>query len=118
MTNEYWKSDTLQKVFWVILGSMAMIQIVAYLLNQVFGVGSNIRLGMGFMLLIVVGVVMFSFTLLMRAQSKEVTMSKINMFIMLVAVAALIFLLLNLNQLVPGIFEQAVFDLKSVIGLV
>ena len=110
--------DTIQKVAWIVIGSMVLIQVFAYLLNQIFGVGSNVRLGTGFMLIIIAGIVMFSFILLMRAQRKDPQLSKINLVIMLIAVAALIFLLLNMKAWVPEIFTEAVYDLQSIFGMI
>ena len=110
--------DAIQKVAWVVIASMVLIQVVAYLLNQLFGVGGNVRLGMGFMLLIIAGIVMIALTLVMRAERDNITMSKINMFIMLVAAGILLFLLFNIKAWVPDIFEQAVFDLQSLLGMI
>ena len=118
MANPYWKQDTLQKIFWVVVGGMVLTQVVAYLLNQMFGVGGNVRLGMGFMLLIIAGIIMIALTLVMRAERENFVMSKVNMVIMLIAIAILIFLLLNIKAFVPEIFEQAVFDMQSIFSLV
>lgn len=110
--------DAIQKVAWVVIGSMVLIQIFAYLLNQIFGVGSNVRLGTGFMLIIIIGIVMVALTLVMRAERQEITMSRVNIAIMLIAVGILIFLLLNIKTWVPEIFTAAVFDLQSLLGMI
>ena len=118
MKKPFLAGNTLQKIAWVVIGSMVLIQVVAYLLNQLFGVGGNVRLGTGFMLLIILGIVMVAFTLIMRQQREDAHMSKVNIAIMLLAVGILIFLLLNIKAWVPDIFSQAVFDLKSMIGII
>jgi len=110
--------ETLQRVAWVVIGSLIMIQIVAYLLNQVFGVGGNIRLGLGFMLLIIAGIVMVTFNLVMRYEHMDPRTSKINFVVILITLGILIFLLINIKAWVPEIFTEAVFDLKSMIGII
>ena len=107
--------ETLQRVAWVVIGSLIMIQIVAYLLNQVFGVGGNVRLGLGFMLLIIAGIVMVTFNLVMRYEGAS---PKINFVVILITLAILIFLLINIKAWVPEIFTGAVYDLQSLFGLI
>ena len=118
MKSSYWNVDVMQKIFWIVGGALVLIQIGAYLANSWFGVGGSIKLGLGFMLIIILGVIMVPLILMMRAQRQDITMSKINMFIMLISAAILIFLLLNIKTLVPEIFTAAVYDLQSIFGMV
>ena len=117
MANQFWTTDTLQKIFWVVVGSMVLIQVVAYLLNQLFGVGGNVKLGLGFMLLIIAGMIVISLSWVMKAERTNIAANKASMFIALVALGILIFLLLNIKAWVPEIFEQAIWDMQAIIGL-
>ena len=110
--------NTIKIAIWVIIGSMVIIQIGAYLANQLFGVGSNVRLGLGFMLIILVGIIVLSLNLVLKSENQSIQDNKIRIFFILMTLAILIFLMLNIKSLVPEIFEQAVFDLKSMIGIV
>jgi len=110
--------DTIKIAIWVIVGSMVLIQVGAYLLNQIFGVGGNVRLGAGFLLVILVGVIILSLSLVLKKENSSIQDNKMSIFFILLTLAILIFLMLNIKSLVPEIFTQAVFDLKSMIGII
>ena len=107
----------LPKLSWLIVIGLVMFTFGWGIIQQIFNIDKSINFGLGWTLLLIAGMVVGAFTLLQRAQRKDVTISRINVFIMLIAIGILIFLLLNIKQLVPSIFQQAVFDLKSMIGM-
>ena len=107
----------LQKLFWLIFIGLIVLTFGWNLVQSIFSIDKTINFGLGWVLIMIAGLVMGSFILMQRAQRKDPQMSKVNLVIMLIAMGVLIFLLLNIKQLVPSIFTQAVFDLKSMIGM-
>jgi len=107
----------LQKLFWIIAIGLVTLTFGWNIIQQVFGIDKSINFGLGWVLIMIAGLIMGAFILLQRAQRRDITMSRVNLAIMLIAMGILIFLLLNIKQLVPSIFQQAVFDLKSMIGM-
>jgi len=105
-----------EKLILVVGLGLILIQVVAYGLNQVFGVGGNVRLGLGFMLLIVLGIITLPY-IIMQQKEVDPTQGKVKFIFIFIAAAILLFLLLKFKSLVPEIFEQAVYDLQSILGV-
>jgi len=108
----------LQKLFWLIFIGLIVLTFGWSLIQSMFNISKSINFGLGWMLILIAGLIMGAFILMQRAQRKDPQMSKVNLVIMLIAMGVIIFLLLNIKQLVPSIFENAVFDLKSMIGMI
>jgi len=77
----------------------------------------QINFGLGWMLLILAGIVIAVFMLISRTRGENPQLDRTSLVIMLIAIGILLFLLLNIKSIVPSIFQQAVFDLQSIIGL-
>jgi len=118
MTAKIFEDFNLQKLFWLIFIGLIFLTFGWNLIQSIFNIDKSINFGLGWMLILIAGLVMSSFILMQRAQRKDPQMSKVNLVIMLIAMAVLIFLILNIKTLVPSIFTAAVFDLQSLFGMI
>lgn len=112
----YWYRFDVEKLIYMIGGGLILIQLFAYLLNQLFGIGGHIRLGIGFLLIAALIFVTLPYKML-RMDSQDPHFNRMKFVYMFIAAVILIFILLQFRALVPEIFEMSVSQLASMVGL-
>ena len=118
MKSTIFEDFNLQKLFWLIFIGLIALTFLWTVVRNLFSIDKSINLGLGWMLIIIGMIIMGAFILMQKVQGKDPQMSRINSAIMLIAIGILIFLLLNIKQLVPSIFTAAVYDLQSIFGMI